>query len=309
MAYTTYQSAIGALWAFTRPDGSTFYYQRNGWPTGVADRNGNCIDIELSSRTASQDRVRVTEVVDAAGVANAAIRDRRAFKLTYYEARHGSDNDERRRRRFALGDDDDDGGDAPKVKSIRDHTGSLLRFEYYKDDRLKRVLQDGGTTPEGLSAPTRSWVFTYTDWGDDDDEDHSRTSPRTASARPLQPRRGDPRQREPALFRPRPARRETTASTITAAAARRQGVAAEAAHRPRRSGHELRLRHAERARRRSGARSIATAATCSTSEGSPISLTDAVTATTEETTAVSWTADRQRLQGHRADRAVHRVRL
>ena len=47
MQYTSYQSTIQALWAFTRPDGVTFYYQRNGWPTGVADRNGNCIDFEL----------------------------------------------------------------------------------------------------------------------------------------------------------------------------------------------------------------------------------------------------------------------
>src|SRR6185436_16601019 len=88
MQYTGYQSAIQALWAFTRPDGVTFYYQRNGWPTGVADRNGNCIDFELSAPSGDQDRVRVTEVVDAAGVANAAIRARRAFTIEYYDKNH-----------------------------------------------------------------------------------------------------------------------------------------------------------------------------------------------------------------------------
>jgi RHS repeat-associated protein len=149
------QPQIRALWAFTRPDGTTFYYQRNGWPTGVADRNGNCIDLELTAPPSKPDRVRVSAVVDAAGVADPSLRPRRTFAIDYYD-------DEP----HPLGGKTD----FPKVRSIRDHTGSKLSFHYYKDDRPLRITQQGGTTPEGLAAPDRSWVFTYADWDIDEIE-------------------------------------------------------------------------------------------------------------------------------------------
>jgi RHS repeat-associated protein len=149
------QPQIRALWAFTRPDGTTFYYQRNGWPTGVRDRNGNCLDLELTAPPSKPDRVRVSAVVDAAGVADPALRPRRTFALDYYD-------DEP----HPLGGKTD----FPKVKSIRDHSGSTLTFHYYKDDRPLRITQQGGTTTDGLAAADRSWVFTYADWDIDEVE-------------------------------------------------------------------------------------------------------------------------------------------
>ncbi len=135
------------MWAFTRPDGVTFYYENNGWPTGASDRDGNCIDLKVED-PGNDKRLRVTEVVDAAGVANPALRARRTYRLAYHPGQPGP------------------GGGSPnypQLASITDHTGSKLSFEYFNDDYLRRMTQQGGTTPEGLGAPSRTWSFRWTD--------------------------------------------------------------------------------------------------------------------------------------------------
>ena len=48
------------------------------------------------------------------------------------------------------------------VEWIKDHSGSLLMFDYYDDGNLMRVTQRGGTTTDGVAVADRSFVFTYT---------------------------------------------------------------------------------------------------------------------------------------------------
>ena len=80
---------------------------------------------------------RVTQVVDPGG---------RAYVVDYF------DKDEVKGGRVR-----------GNVQSIKDHSGSLLLFDYYDDGNLMRVTQQGGTTtPRASRSPDRSFVFTYT---------------------------------------------------------------------------------------------------------------------------------------------------
>jgi RHS repeat-associated protein len=275
MQYTGYQSAIRALWAFTRPDGTTFYYQRNGWPTGVADRNGNCIDFELVAPGGDQDRVRVTEVVDPAGVANPAIRSRRAFTLEYYDKGH----------HHHYGGKDE----APKLKAIRDHTGSKLSFEYYKDDRLVRLRQEGGTTPDGLAAPSREWTMTYTRWWDDDDEE---TTARIASASARSHPDHNIKDNSNLIYSVRDPRGNETKFDYYGKHPS-AGKAARLKRRTNRAGEVTTWSYDTSARSTTMQRPLGRDSTYEFDvEGSLLRSTDKVTATTSETLSVSWTADR-----------------
>jgi RHS repeat-associated protein len=276
MQYTSYQSTIRALWAFTRPDGVTFYYQRNGWPTGVRDRNGNCMDFELYAPGGDQDRVRVTEVVDAAGVATPSLRARRAYTLEYYDSGHHHKHGGKDR--------------TPKVKAIRDHTGSKIWFEYYKDDRLNKIGQEGGTTVDGLSAPTRAWSFTYTRWWDDDDE---YTSPRIASASERSHPDHNINDNSNLIYSVRDPRGNETKFEYygrwpsTSKATRLK-------QRTDRAGNTTSFSYDTSARTTTQNRPLGRDTRYEfDAEGSVLRMIDKVTATTEETSSVSWTADRQ----------------
>jgi RHS repeat-associated protein len=49
-----------------------------------------------------------------------------------------------------------------KIKDIVDHSGSVLKFDYYDDGNLLRLTQVGGTNADGTFLADRSFVFTYT---------------------------------------------------------------------------------------------------------------------------------------------------
>lgn len=127
-------------WALTRPDGVTFYYNVDGYPTRVDDRNGNALTFSLEAISPADDpggnKFRVTTVTDAGG---------RAFTISYYDRAAAPKPQVR-----------------GKVASITDHTGSELAFEYYLDGNLRRLIQRGGTHADGSPLADRVFVFTYT---------------------------------------------------------------------------------------------------------------------------------------------------
>jgi YD repeat-containing protein len=133
-------------WALTRPDKVTFYYDVDGFPTAVVDRNGNTLSFTLEDTPAGEDpggpKKRITKVTDAAGMAGAPNRD---FTVDYWT------KDENKKAHVR-----------GKIQRITDHDGSALDFDYYDDGNLLRLTQRGGTTANGPAAPNRSFIFTYT---------------------------------------------------------------------------------------------------------------------------------------------------
>ena len=127
-------------WALTRPDKVTFYFDADGFPTSVEDRNGNRITYTLENTPPGEDpggpKKRVTTVTDPGG---------RSFVIDYWS------KDEIKKAHVR-----------GKIQSIRDHSGSKLNFDYYEDGNLLRLTQVGGTNANGTNLPSRSFVFTYT---------------------------------------------------------------------------------------------------------------------------------------------------
>ena len=127
-------------WAFTRPDKVTFYFDADGYPTLVEDRNGNRITYTLENTPPGEDpggpKKRITTVTDAGG---------RAFRIDYWSK-------EEAKKAHVRG----------KIQTITDHSGSRLDFDYYDDGNLLRVTQRGGTKANGSFLADRSFVFTYT---------------------------------------------------------------------------------------------------------------------------------------------------
>jgi RHS repeat-associated protein len=127
-------------WAITRPDRTTFFFDREGWPTSVEDNNGNRITFTVVRVPPAEDpggpRYRITKVTDAGA---------REFELTYWPKAEARSPHVR-----------------GKVKRITDHTGSALDFEYYDDGNVRKFIQRG-STGGGMPVPDREWIFTYTD--------------------------------------------------------------------------------------------------------------------------------------------------
>jgi RHS repeat-associated protein len=127
-------------WALTRPDRVTFYYDQSGFPQSVVDGNGNTLTFTESSVAPADDpggpKFKITKVTDPGG---------RAFTITYFTKADAKKPQIR-----------------GKVKSITDHLGRELDFDYYFDGNLLRITQKGGTNPDGSFLPDRSFVFTYT---------------------------------------------------------------------------------------------------------------------------------------------------
>ncbi|HEX8648748.1 MAG TPA: RHS repeat-associated core domain-containing protein, partial [Thermoleophilaceae bacterium] len=138
---------LNKIWAITRPDGVTYFYDQRGWPTTIEDRNGNKIRYEYEYRMLTEDAPcslpipaeihpltgdvvcikRLKKVHDPAG---------RYFELEYF-------------------DDLLDGVLTSRVKSIKDHDGRLHTFEY-DGTYLKTFRQAVGTGEE-----ERSFSFDY----------------------------------------------------------------------------------------------------------------------------------------------------
>jgi RHS repeat-associated protein len=127
-------------WAVTRPDKVTFYFDTDGFPTFVEDRNGNRIAYTLEPTPPGEDpggpKKRITRVTDAGG---------RSFTVDYWS------KDEAKKAHVR-----------GNVQRITDHDGSALDFDYYDDGNLLRLTQRGGTTAGGEFLADRSFVFTYT---------------------------------------------------------------------------------------------------------------------------------------------------
>jgi RHS repeat-associated protein len=127
-------------WALTRPDGVTFFFDADGHPTAVEDRNGNRLSFTLSNVDPGDDpggpRKRVTAVVDAGG---------RAYEIDYYTKGEVQKAQLR-----------------GKVQRLTDHTGNALEFQYYEDGNLLRLTEKGGTKADGSFLADRTFVFTYT---------------------------------------------------------------------------------------------------------------------------------------------------
>jgi YD repeat-containing protein len=127
-------------WALTRPDKVTFFFDPDGFPTMVEDRNGNRITFALEDTPAGEDpggpKKRITRVTDAG---------QRDFTIDYWS------KDEAKKAHVR-----------GKVQRITDHDGSALDFDYYDDGNLLRLTQRGGTKANGDFLADRSLVFTYT---------------------------------------------------------------------------------------------------------------------------------------------------
>ncbi|MFI6259039.1 DNRLRE domain-containing protein [Micromonospora zamorensis] len=133
-------NAADRRWALTRPDKVTYWFDADGYPTAVTDRNGNTLTFTLEDTPPGEDpggpKKRITKVTDPGG---------RAFTIDYWS------KDEIKKARVR-----------GNVQRITDHSGSALDFDYYDDGNLLRLTQLGGTTPTGAILPDRSFVFTYT---------------------------------------------------------------------------------------------------------------------------------------------------
>jgi YD repeat-containing protein len=153
-------------WAVTRPDRVTFFFNAEGWPTFVRDRNGNELIFEYETPAAADDhgapRPQLRRVRDAGG---------RVLNLNYYlrdkpaptASGTGSGTQTVPVPALVRG----------RLKEIVDHTGSALLFDYYDDGNLRRLTQRGydrspGSATDAVDAssvrtqtPDRSWTFSY----------------------------------------------------------------------------------------------------------------------------------------------------
>ncbi|WP_433649102.1 DNRLRE domain-containing protein [Micromonospora zamorensis] len=131
---------VNRVWAFTRPDKVTYYFDADGFPTSVEDRNGNKITYTLEDTPPGEDpggpKKRITRVTDAGN---------RSFVIDYWSKNES-------KRAHVRGN----------IQTITDHSGSALGFDYYDDGNLLRLTQRGGTNADGSFLADRSLVFTYT---------------------------------------------------------------------------------------------------------------------------------------------------
>src|SRR5262245_17072592 len=132
-------------WALTRPDNVTFFYDIDGFPRAVVDRNGNTLTFTLEPTPPGEDpggpKMRITAVSDAAHPA----APNRSFTIDYYSQAEA-------KKAHVRG----------QIQRITDHDGSALDFDYYDDGNLLRITQRGGLTANGEFLADRSFVFTYT---------------------------------------------------------------------------------------------------------------------------------------------------
>jgi RHS repeat-associated protein len=136
----TTDTANPRYWALTRPDRVTFYFNADGYPTFVTDRNGNSITFTLTPVDAGDDpggpKFHVTKVTDAGG---------RGFDITYLTKATA-------RKAKIRG----------KISRITDHLNHAVEFGYYDDGNLQTITEKGGSNADGTPLADRSWGFTYT---------------------------------------------------------------------------------------------------------------------------------------------------
>jgi RHS repeat-associated protein len=127
-------------WQLIKSDRTIFYFDAQGYPTRVQDKDGNALTFAL------QDPVPAGE--DAYGLAKrvTTVTDQgnRTFTLAYYSKAETATPALR-----------------GKLKSITDHVGHRLRFDYYDDGNLLRIIEEGGTNADGSYLADRAAIFTY----------------------------------------------------------------------------------------------------------------------------------------------------
>jgi RHS repeat-associated protein len=127
-------------WALTAPDRVTYFYDVDGYPTSVQDKNGNTLTLTESTVAPADDpggvKKHITAVTDAGG---------RSYNVTYWTKADAKKPQVR-----------------GKIKRIADHSGHALDFEYYEDGNLLRIIERGGTNADGSFLADRTFVFTYT---------------------------------------------------------------------------------------------------------------------------------------------------
>ncbi len=127
-------------YAFTKPDRTTFYFDADGYPTRVEDKNGNQITYTLASIPAGSDinglSKKITAVTDEKG---------RSYDVGYFDPSNTT-------RPGLWG----------KVSYIEDHLDHKFVFAYYDDGNLLSVTEQGGQNADGSYLVDRSVVFNYT---------------------------------------------------------------------------------------------------------------------------------------------------
>jgi RHS repeat-associated protein len=143
-------------YAITKPDRVTFFFDQDGWPTYVRDGNGNelkyvYIQAENAAVDPGKPAKQLVEIRDAAygdALLTDLQRSARTFKFAYYTAVDTLNPHVR-----------------GQLKTITDHNGSQLGFNYYEDGNLRRLTQVGARLSDAdpyLAVADRRWTFTYT---------------------------------------------------------------------------------------------------------------------------------------------------
>ncbi|MFN0027846.1 MAG: LamG-like jellyroll fold domain-containing protein [Acidimicrobiales bacterium] len=130
----------GTGWELWKPDRTRFVYDTAGFPTKVADANGNELSFTLATPAAGEDAFalakRISAVTDAGG---------RAFTIAYWSKAEVA-------KQVMRG----------KIKSLTDHVGHKLEFSYYEDGNLRSITEKGGPGDDGMPTPDRTVFFNYT---------------------------------------------------------------------------------------------------------------------------------------------------
>jgi RHS repeat-associated protein len=149
-------------WAATRPDGSTFFFYRDGRPSESQDRHGNVLRLTWEERpdfgatpaktgcgSAPSCRYRVSEVVDAAALRPAGLVGEGTAAADRKWTLHYDANDSLR----LTGIDD-----RKRLSGSGTATQRRTTLTYDSDDRLTRVTV-AANAPSG--APSRTWQLGY----------------------------------------------------------------------------------------------------------------------------------------------------
>ncbi len=135
-----YLKQTGSGWEAWKPDRTRFVYDTAGFPTKVADANGNELTFTLATPAAGEDPYglakRVTTITDAGG---------RTFTLGYWAKAEVAKSAMRGR-----------------LKSITDHVGHKLELSYYEDGNLRSLTEKGGPGDDGMPTPDRTAYLAYT---------------------------------------------------------------------------------------------------------------------------------------------------
>jgi RHS repeat-associated protein len=160
-------NTLRRIWAVTRPDGVTYYYNLLGYPTDIEDRNGNvmryeydyvqpltgesCVDggaggvppipsifqaLDLPVPLVCQ--ARVTKVIDSAGTEVGASQDEIEARTVALEYHPGGIVDR------VLEED----GDAGKLRRVTDHADRKTTFDYDRDGNLIELVEAEGDPAE-----------------------------------------------------------------------------------------------------------------------------------------------------------------